>query len=261
MDTGSESWSNTHDLALVFIALAYGTDRILADEELAAIVAAVQKWQPDWAEDKAQELVMEALAVFLDGPADEAVTRAIKRLKTALDRASRVRALEDVVRIAEADGIVLGSERSLISVLARAWDIRDLPEPAEDETEQSWGILHDVGLLYVAVAHGGDSDLSDAEIQAMISRLIQWQPDLEEAGARKVLREALKYYSTQPGSDDFSESVRSIRDTFPTPQRIAVLDDLMFIAESDGSVTAHEEQIIKALSDAWEIGVKMPTQS
>ncbi len=256
-----ESWTPTHDLSLVFVALAHGTDNILADEELSTIVDIIGRWQPGWDQQRVQEVVMESLAVYLDGSNQDELVRAVNRLKKTLEPASLLRALEDATRVAEADGIVLGSERSIISILARAWNIRDLPGEGSADGAGGWGILHDVGLMYVVVAHAGDADLSDPEITAMVSRLTQWQPDLEEAGARKVLREALQYYATQPDSDAFTESVISIKSTFPLPQRIAVLDDLAFIAEADGTVGKHEEEIITTLSSAWEVDVNLERPS
>lgn len=253
-----EAWSTTHDLALVFVALAYGTDKVLADEELQAIVSAIRRWQPSWAEERIHEVVMESLAVMLEEDGQSEIVPSINRLKSALEPASRRRAFEDLVRVAESDGLVLGSERSMLSIMARAWEIKELPPSEYDAAsdEDVWGVLHDVGLLFVSVAHGGDADLSDGEIQAMIGRMRQWQPDLDEQGARRILREALRFYATQPDTEAFSESVVAIREAFPVPQRVAVLDDLMFIASADGTASDHAREIVSALSGAWGISVR-----
>jgi hypothetical protein len=145
----------------------------------------------------------------------------------------------------------------MLSILARAWEIKDLPDDELADADDGWGILHDVGLMYVAVAHGGDAELSDGEIDTMIKCLLQWQPELEEHGVRRILREALRLYSTQLGSEDFSESITAIRDAFPLPQRVAVLDDLVHIAEADGPTNSHKRDIIVMLSDAWGVGVRV----
>ena len=253
-----EAWSTTHDLALVFLALAYGTDKVLVDEELQAIVSAIRRWQPSWPEERVHEIVMESLAVMLEAEGQSEIVPSINRLRSTLEPASRVRAFEDLVRVAESDGLVLGSERSMLSILARAWEIKELPGPELDAgiDDDVWGVLHDVGLLFVAVAHGGDAQLSDSEIKAMIERMLQWQPELEEKGARKILREALHFYGTQPDSHAFSESVAAVRDAFPVPQRVAVLDDLMHIAAADGKANDNAREIISTLSRAWGIGLR-----
>jgi len=253
----AETWSSTHDLALVFFTLAYGASRVLVDEELRTIVEALERWQPSSSKEEVQEVAMEALAVYLNESHQEETVRSIGRLRKILDPESRRRAFEDVVRVAAADGLVLGSDRSMLSILARAWEIKDLPDAQSTDADDGWGILHDVGLMYVAVAHGGDAELSGNEIVAMIECLLPWQPDLEEHGVRRVLREALRLYSTQLDAEDFSESITAIRDAFPLPQRVAVLDDLVHIAESDGPANAHKRDIIAMLSSAWGVGVRL----
>ena len=42
MDT-TDDWTTTHDLAVVYIAIAYGTDHDLSDEELKVLTEALQE--------------------------------------------------------------------------------------------------------------------------------------------------------------------------------------------------------------------------
>jgi len=212
MQQNQETWTRSHDLALIFIALAYGADRQLADSELASITNALRRWRPEAGEDDIQEIIVEAVAIFLESDADEEVARSIRSLKTALEVEQRCKALEDAMHIAEADGILKDSETSLIAVLADIWEVTPTQERLMDESSAliedspQWSLLHDMALLYIVLAHGSDNKLSSIEIAAMTERLTAWQPDLDTTEIETILREALQYYSQGPSKEDLDES-------------------------------------------------------
>lgn len=255
MTESNDTWTRTHDLALILIALAYGTDRRLDESELEAIVDAIAGWRPGKNRDEAQEIVMETVAVYLEADVETEVINSINTLRKVLTPEQRKRALEDAARVAQADGVYLGSERSLVSVLATAWEVKQMP--LEDDDDEVWTVMHDLGLVFIALAHGADSDLSDPEIKAILDRLGQWQPDKSETEIRSILREALAFYSTQPADTEFGRSIASIKMSFPIPQRLAVLDDLIHVARSDGEITEHEHSMIATLSRALGVGVRL----
>ncbi len=254
-DGGLDTWTRTHDLALILIALAYGTDRRLVETELEAIIDAIAGWRPGKNRDEAMEIVMETVAVYLESDVETEIVNSINTLRQVLTPEQRKRALDDAANVAQADGVYLGSERSLVSVLAAAWEIKQMP--LEDGDEEDWTVMHDLGLIYVALAHGADADLSEPEIAAILERLGQWQPEMTEKEVRSVLREVLAFYATQPEEKDFGRSVTAIRMSFPIPQRLAVLDDLLYVARSDGEVTEHERAMIATLSHSWGVGVRL----
>ena len=266
MQNPNEAWTHTHDLALIYIALAYGTDHRLSDEEVDQIKAALERWSDEegFAEG-VPVVVMEAMAVYLGGQAriEAEVLRSMQTLKAALSPERRRRALEDVVRIAEADGILLASERGLIRTLAEVWEIKATSarlleqSTVRAEVLPDWSLLHDISLMYLVLAHATDNELSDDEISMMIERLQEWQPELAEEDVRDVLRAALQVYAEEPGREALGASVSAIRDGLPVVQRLAVLDDLVRIAEADGEVNRHEEEMLSTLSQAWEITVRL----
>ena len=94
------------------------------------------------------------------------------------------------MRVAEADGVLLNSEQNILSVLAAAWDIRATKDRFIEETtarlesDPEWSVLHDIGLMYIIMAHSTDGELSDVEIATMIDRLGEWEPELDEAKIR-----------------------------------------------------------------------------
>lgn len=262
----SETWTRAHDLALVYIALAYGTDFELADTELAVLTDALQRWREHFDTRDVQEVVLEAMAIFMEEDASAEVSRSVHGLKDLLDHDERCRALEDAVRIAEADGVLLSSEQGLISMIADAWELKATGMRLLEETtatrqdRPAWSLMHDVVMMYLIVAHSSDSDLSEQEIDAMQERLQDWEPGLSVEEIRSVVREALQLYAKEPDEEMLRQSIFSIRDVMPLVQRLAVLNDLVYIAEADGSITETERELIGSLARHWNLDVRLNGQ-
>ena len=256
----NETWTTTHDLALVFIALAYGTDNRLADAELDAITERLSGWRPGADRNAVHEVVVEAVSVYLEAPSEE-VTRAVKRLGRELTEPERRRVLEEVVTIAEADGVLLASERGLIATLASAWEMKSLGDDllaqttVATEERPHWSLLHDVALVYVVLAHGTDGDLSGSEIDAIIRRLHDWQPELSEDDLRRVIGDVVTYYGTGLDRQALVQPVHNLREALPMMQRLAVLDDLRFIAEIDGPLVQEEQEMLRSIAQGLRVGI------
>lgn len=266
MPNPQETWTRAHDLALIFIALAYGTDQELNEDELAVMTDVLQGWREDFPIDEVQDVVMEAIAVYVGEDGDAEVMRTMHTLKGTLSLEERGQALEDVVRIAEADGIVLTREQNLISLLAEVWGLKEMGDDLLEQTrathgDRPWSLLHDMGLLYLVVAHSADNTLKDEEITAMIEHMQEWAQDLDESAIRKILREALAFYSTSPDEPALNATIQSVNKTLPVSQRLVLLNDLVHLAEVDGTLTQNEEEIIASLSSALGIGVRLNGQA
>ena len=267
MQPVNDTWTHAHDLTLVFLALAYSSDSTLTDSELDSISDALQRWRPEATREEIHEIVLESTAAFLESDAEEEVLRSVRALGEALSLEKRRQALEDAMRIAEADGILLNSEQNILSIIAAVWDIRATKDRLLSETlvdieeHPEWSVLHDIAFLFIVMAHGADGELVDPEIAVMVERLSQWSPDLTESGVRAVLRSALEYYSTGPEAFDLEATVESVSDALPKAQRLVVLDDLMAIAEADGQFRTEEEEILETLSAAWRVDVRLPRKS
>jgi uncharacterized tellurite resistance protein B-like protein len=263
MNKIEDGWTVVHDLALIYISLAYGTDQRLGDRELNAITSALSEWNASFSREQVQEIVIESAAVFLEKTAEDEVVRSIQSLGKTLSPEERERALEQIMSVAEADGVLMSSERSIVSMLAEKWGVKDVGDRLLDqstsshETSSSWTLMHDISLIYIIVAHSTDNDLSRDEINAIIERLGEWQPDLNEAEIRSVMSDTLQFYKTQPDNEALSSSVRAIRDSLPVMQRLALLDDLVYIARSDGELSQLEKEMITNLSKAWQLSVRL----
>ena len=253
-----DEWTRAHDLALVFIALAYGTDEDIADAEMARISNALDGWMLSAEAGEAQEVTMEVLAVFMEEGASEhdLVLDALRRLFETLSPAERARALEDAISIAEADGRLLGSERAFIHSIAEAWHLKSHAErrlaASKFASDGDWTLLHDVGMMYIVVAHASDENLVDSEIKAMVERLREWQPGLDESGARGLLRRVLQRYAEAPGA--LEPSAERLAAALPALERLAVVSDLYAIAEADHPIVEAERAAIMNLKEAWGFG-------
>lgn len=255
MRTGNEAWTLTHDLALLFVALAYGTDRELADTEVSIITQSLKAWDADASEEAIRSAIVEAMSVLVDGPAHEAVSHSIATIGREMDDAQLNQVLEQVSQIAEADGILLQREEDLIGTLAEAWSLRALEVPGDAEGD--WDLIHQMTLIYVVVAHSTDNELSPNEITAIVDRVAQWEATLSEEDARDILRDALAFYAQEPDEDVLGQTIMTIKNSLEPMRRLILLDDLYQIAYADGTFTENERSMITSLADAWGVSIRL----
>lgn len=207
---------------------------------------------------------MEAATAFLEGDARAEVRRSIHELSDELSAVERRRALRDVMRIAEADGVLLEREQGLIHILAEAWSLKQLSEELLQDTSavvqrqpEDWGLIHELAFIYIVVAHSANDDLSSAEIDVMLERLHEWQPDRSAEDIRDVFRRALQVYADEPEQTLIQESVEALKEALPIVQRLTVLDDLNTVAHADGGLTGNERELITYLAKAWDLNVRL----
>jgi len=264
----SEAWTTSHDLALIYIALAYGTDHELTEGEMEALTDALREWAVVPDDAHIQEIVMEAATAFLEGDTQAEVRRSIDHLADELSRSERRHALRDVMEVAEADGVLLEREQGLIHILADAWSLKDLSEDlladttaAVQERSEDWGLIHELSFLYILVAHSSDDELSTDEIDVILDRLQEWQPTLSRDDLRDVFRRALQVYADDPETALIQGSVEALKEALPLVQRLTALDDLNTVAHADGRPTANERELIKNLAQAWDVSVRLNGRS
>lgn len=258
-----DTWTHAHDLTLIFLALGYSADQHLSDREIDAIASALSRWKPTAERAEINEIVLESVSAFLESDPEKEVIQSVKALGSALSLEKRREALEDIMRIAEADGVLLNSEQNILSVLADAWGIRATKERllieslVTEEDHSDWSLLHDLALTYLMIAHGGDGSLTPLEIETIRTRLSGWAPDLTDDGITDVLRRALQFYSSDPSREELSASVQAVKSYLPPVQLLVVLSDLVDIAECDGQMVPEERELIDSLSASWGVDVRV----
>ena len=114
-------WSVLHDLAYVYLVLAHATDHDLSERETQVILEKLREWQPDTGDVEATLNV--ALARYAQGVDEVKLHASIRAVREGLPEAQRMAALNDLVEIANADGVFLDNEEDLINHLVAAWDV------------------------------------------------------------------------------------------------------------------------------------------
>lgn len=246
--------------ALLYVAAAVTPDGFLSDGEIQRIGDLLkQRFPGSVRTDLALGLIGDALQRL---PATEAqqltmVDDAAAALTTALSPSDREGVLRDLVSIARADGIVMRQERTLIDDLAHRWGLAppDSSQPigAVEGEAPAWSALHDLTLIYLVLAHGTDNELSKNEVQVMMRKLREWQPDVPEARVREILRTAMNRYAEGVDERRLHQAIISVKESMPASKRMAALHDLIQIANADGVFLDVEEDLINNLLAEWEV--------
>lgn len=246
--------------ALMYVAAAVAPDGFLSDGETQRIGDLLKRRFPDAVHtEHALGLIGDALQRLPVG--EEAQLKIIDDAATALAHSLSAReregVLRDLVSIARADGVVMRQERDFIEHLARRWklDPPDSSQPlgALESGASDWSALHDLTLIYLVLAHGTDNDLSKNEVQVMIRKLKEWQPDVSEDRVRAILRTAMNRYAEGVDERRLHQAILAVKESMPASKRMAALHDLIQIANADGVFLDVEEDLINSLLAEWEV--------
>ncbi len=120
---GQITLSLLHDLALLYLSLAHGTDDDLAPSESRAMAINLRRWQPDKDPALIDHVIREATLSYLNRANTTRIEDAVQTLKEALPEETRSEILNDMVELARADGKVLAAEGGFIRKVAEAWGI------------------------------------------------------------------------------------------------------------------------------------------
>jgi len=263
METQKQASDLIENLALIYIALAHAADHHLSDSEVNAIAERLRGWQNGTSKTVLSAL-KEALDDYVKEEAQERVNAAILTVRDHIPQHQRQQILDDLMEIAIADGKFTHGESSFIGGLAHAWDVHESDgQKVNGHTWWSvlndgaqagnWTALHHLALIYVSLAHETDDDLSTREVQAITDKLREWVPDASEEEVLNVVTEVLSVYVQGQDKRLFSESVEALKTAVPEHQRAALLADLRFIADADGVTLDTEQEMIKRLSNTWQI--------
>lgn len=111
------------NLALLYLAIAHGTDQSLTDDELEVMVRRLRDWAPELSEDDVKMVILEASAVYLHGDRDAEIEQAMLSIRAEADVIDRLLALDGLIEVADADGVRLASEDGLIEALRDIWQL------------------------------------------------------------------------------------------------------------------------------------------
>ena len=117
------SWGALHHLAFIYLVLAHAPDSDFSAEERRLILTKLHQWEPGLDEDAVQDVLDRAIQRYAQGPDAAMLTDSVGAVKRRLPAAQRQAALNDLVQIANANGVFLDREEDLLNDLKTAWDL------------------------------------------------------------------------------------------------------------------------------------------
>lgn len=261
MEAQGKKRSILRDLALIYIAMAHGTDQDLAEPEVQMISQRLRGWQTQATHETVLSAIKDALEDYTHERAHAEVERAVQRVRDELDLELRQAIVNDLTEIALSDDKFLYAEGSFIGDLARAWDVHVTDQDVEQwsvlngngNEHNGWTPVHDLALVYLEIVHGTDEDIRESEVDAIANKIREWLPDANDTDVMKVVRDAMEAYVQGPDKRLFEESVDTLKKVVPVHQRSALLADLNYVARADGDVSEKEQAMVDKLAAAWNI--------
>lgn len=119
-----EDWTPLHHLAYVYAAIA-SSDGSISSDELEVLSGKLHQWNTDIDAGELMEIVMTAVSTLGRDKVQENgdnLPASILVVADAIEPASRVAALDDLVSIAGADGKFKGDEGKLLLEIKAAWE-------------------------------------------------------------------------------------------------------------------------------------------
>jgi len=249
--------SPLHELALLYLAMAQGADDDLSYAEREAVTDTLHDRYAYLDRAEVQNVVLETLTAHDEQALKDVARQVVDTLDRMLSDEEKKTVLEDLVRIAEADGVVLDGERRLLGSVAASWAVALPPTVAErpeaEHDEASWRALHHLAFIYFVLAHAPDSEFSAAERLLILNKLQQWEPSLDEDAVRAVMEQAMDRYARGPDPAMLVVSIEAVKNALPAVQRKAALNDLIQIANVDGVFLDSEEDLLNDLVAAWDL--------
>jgi hypothetical protein len=199
----------SRDLALIYVALAQGADQDLDASEERVILERLHTWEPEASEAGLRAMLQDALKAYLGDPGGEALAQAVQGVRERASSNVRSALLEDLMAIALADARFLFKESDFIGRLAKAWEVRP-PVPVAGHSwnvmqsgiqSGRWTPVHDLALIFLAVAYQSDAVLERSELDAIARKVKEWLPEATEGEMERVLRSVLQVYAAGPEVD------------------------------------------------------------
>lgn len=117
----------------------------------------------------------------------------------------------------------------------------------------AWSPMHDLTLLYLALAHGTDADMDPAESEEIQLKLKVWFPDVSPSVIQKATDEVMLVYMGSSRDAMVELSAASLREVLVKDERIGVLNDLADLASADGTIVPNEVLFIQKLAQYWDV--------
>lgn len=246
------------ELALLYLIAASREGWPVGDGRLEAVMDQLQARCSTIPPAQLRALVLEAFDVLLAAEDQDALLQAaLEAVEPHLSQAQRQAVLHDLLRIVEADGIIMESERQLLEMVARRWGLEPpyerlrMLDPGQEDIPE---VLIHLAILYLVLAHGVDHELTRQERQIIVRKLRAWYPELSAQQVAAVLQEAIDRYAEGLTETELRASAEALKLALTPEQRLTAFHDLVQIANADGTFLDTEEDLLNELVDLWELG-------
>lgn len=112
--------------------------------------------------------------------------------------------------------------------------------------------LRNLALVYLALAHDTDHDLTNDEVDAITARLRPWAA-VSAGTVVGALKQAMDLYASGEGDAHVRAALASLHDDLSDGERAQIVEDLMEIAEADGRFLFRESTFIGDVTRAWNL--------
>lgn len=135
-DSGALPADALHSLAFIYLVLGHGTDYELSESETRMMLRRLEEWQPMMPREDVRRILQDAMARYARRAGEEVLSEAIHTVKQQLPPAQRMAALNDLIKIANADGVFLDDEEDLINRLLLEWEVDPYASYGEHGTKE-----------------------------------------------------------------------------------------------------------------------------
>ena len=130
-----------------------------------------------------------------------------------------------------------------------------------EASAQHQRILHDLALVYLALAHGADNRLDGAELDMVATRLEEVQAGLSGGTVLHAVKAALEAYTGEESAARVRQAVGNLRTSVPPAMRRRVIRDLTEIGKADDRFLFAEATFIGDLVAAWRQAPGAPAEA
>ncbi len=117
------SWTNVHDLALIYLALTHGADAELDPSEVTVMSQKLGDWVPPSSKNKISDILNQVMLVYLGESRTQMLDTSVASLREAMPKGQRIAILNDLADMASADGTIVPGEVGFIQRLAAQWEV------------------------------------------------------------------------------------------------------------------------------------------
>ena len=119
------SWTEAHDLALIYLSCMHGTDDQIDPTEMDAARVLIARHLEVDDEARVSRVIDDALLMYVGDSGEEMLVASVLSLGATFDADQRIGVLRDLADLVAADGMVYPSEIQFIAQLAEQWDIKN----------------------------------------------------------------------------------------------------------------------------------------